>query len=131
LLDFAITVAICILALAVAWVVCYAHPATRPAALLLARPLSFLLTAAGVALAILVVIARPRRGRPADPPPGAPDHGAATGYAERIEADRADAESRRATREAIRRAVEARDPSILVERERKLREQAGLPPIRD
>ena len=133
--DLAPYVAVVVLALAVGWVACYVHPATRPAALMLARPVSWALIAAAVLLSILALSLRPRRGRaPAFTPPGGPDHGAAippTTYAARIEADRTDATERAVTAAAVAEAVESGTAAPVVNRERELRARAGLPPLTD
>ena len=133
--DLAPYVAVVVLVLAALWAACYVYPATRTAALMLARPVSWLLIAAAVLLSMLTLGSRPRRGRaPVATPPDRPDHGAATraaGYAARIEADRVDAAERAVTAAAVAEAMDTGTATPVVDRERELRARAGLPPLAD
>jgi len=131
--DLALIAAVVVLVLVAGWVACYLYAPLRPAALMLARPASWLVIAAAVLLSIATLGLRPRRGRaPVATPPDRPDHGAATratGYAARIEADRVDAAERAVTAAAVADAMDTGDATPLLDRERELRARLGLPPV--
>jgi hypothetical protein len=130
--DVGAVVAIVLIVLALAWVAAYAHPVTRPVARIVALPVFGLVAALGALLAVGRLARqspRPRRDRIAAPPPGAADHGGATGYVRRVEADEADAAERAETQALVEQAARTGDATPLIERERALRARLGLPPL--
>ena len=128
--DFEAGAAVALLVVALLWAACYAHPATRGAARIVAGPALALVAGLGVLVSLLSLRPR-RRDVPAAPPPSGSSPGAAipSGYAATVAADRDDAAERETTRAAVRAAETTGDAAPLLARERELRARNGMPPI--